>query len=533
MRYSTVLSGKRRIDAVVVSHNDETIEFKGTQTLCGGDADQELFEFMNIFFEGCRDSTLDQLWGLFKEGKRILQPGYFEEVESVELSELRERSLDYQFLCEKLGPIIKKMYELITPNEIAYAAQVTGRTIAPKDLMRMAAMGDYPEETTIDNDKYAELVKLAFTAQLCFPLVNQLLDQIFEVTGKEYQYAVVGGMISQIPSIVEIPGWKIMDTYIRASCARKDSKRENTDVVSEERYVDYIVFEGLFNKLALSFIPSKLKDKNLSKELNSLVEGKVRKEQSTKFTRFSESKPGSDDQSIPESYRISQTVNGSDEEAMAEFFSFGMFDEEDKPRYKDIFKYQAKALGIKGEKLVEKLYNNLPTVWDFRFTNIQNQLLQLAFIDDINYYLYPAMDYRQLTAAMCLAQVKLFEQGYEHLAQLVCAMRSTTVPITYMGDEFKLSTKEREDLVNLCYIYVGQSVSTTDNMLVMSVQSFLDELAASGWESNIEPGLLGNQTFIDAMSPGDMYPIDLVPEIKRELLALITQTHSVEKENEE
>ena len=143
------------------------------------------------------------------------------------------------------------------------------------------------------------------------------------------------------------------------------------------------------------------------------------------------------------------------------------------------------------------------------------------------------MDYRQLTAAMCLAQVKLFEQGYEHLAQLVCAMRSNAVPITYMGDEFKLSTKEREDLIDLCYIYVGQSTASTDNMLVMSVQSFLDELAASGWESNIEPGLLGNQKFLDAMSPGDMYPIDLVPEIKRELLALITQTHSVEKENEE
>ena len=64
MRYSTVLSGKRRIDSVIVSHNNEQIEFKGTQTVCGGDADQELFEFMNIFFEGCRESTMDQLWSL-------------------------------------------------------------------------------------------------------------------------------------------------------------------------------------------------------------------------------------------------------------------------------------------------------------------------------------------------------------------------------------------------------------------------------------------------------------------------------------
>ena len=43
-------------------------------------------------------------------------------------------------------------------------------------------MGDYPEETTINNEKYSELVKLALATQLCIPIINQLLGQVNEVT---------------------------------------------------------------------------------------------------------------------------------------------------------------------------------------------------------------------------------------------------------------------------------------------------------------------------------------------------------------
>ncbi|QDB70476.1 hypothetical protein CF8_0065 [Aeromonas phage CF8] len=528
MRYDITMSGKRRIDSIIVSHGNEKIEFRGTATVNGGDATQELFEFLNEFFEGSNPVQIDKLFDLFKQGKRVLQPGYFEEEETHDLMSLRASGLDYQFLTEKLQAIIKEMYAIISPNDIAYAASVTGRTVAPKDLMQMASLGDYPEETTINNEKYSELVKLAFAAQLSYPLVHQLLDQINEVTGKDYQYAVAGGMISHIGYLPEMTGWKIMDTYIRASCARQEARRNTCSVVSDARYVDHIVSKGLYNKLCLSFIPSKVKDKNLSKELNSLVEGEIRKDQTVKFTSFSESRKGSEDQSIPESYRIAQAVNGTDESALCEYFSFGMFNEKDEPIYSDFFKHQAIGLGIQDQELAEKLYNSLPTVWNFRFTNIQYQLLQLVFVEDINYYLYPAMDYRQLLAAICLAQVKLFEMGYERLAILLCAVRNENGPMAYMADEFKLNTKEREELCALSYMYDGQNTATTDNYMVIATQSFLDELAASSWESNIEPGLLGDRVFVNAMSSGDMYLVDLVPEIKKELVDFIKKTNSIE-----
>ncbi|UOX39639.1 hypothetical protein [Aeromonas phage ZPAH34] len=530
MRYDITMSGKRRIDSIIVSHNNEKIEFRGVATVNGGDATQELFEFLNEFFEGSDPNNIDKIFNLFKQGKRILEPGYFEEEETEELIQLRAKSLDYEFLTEKLQAIIKEMYAIISPNDIAYAADVTGRCVAPKDLMQMASMGDYPEETTIDNIKYAELVKLAFTAQLSYPLVHQLLDQINEVTGKDYQYAVAGNMIPNIGYIPDMAGWKIMDTYIRASAARQEGKRNTATVVSDAKYIDHIVSKGLFNKLCLSFIPSKVKDKNLSKELNSLVAGEERKDQSFKFSTFSETRKGSEDQSIPESYRIAQAVNGTDELALCEYFSFGMFDENDNPIYHDFFKHQAIGLGIKNQALAEKLYNNLPAVWNFRFTNIQYQLLQLTFAEDVNYYLYPAMDYRQLLAAICLAQVKLFEMGYEHLATVICAVRNKNGAMTFINDEFKLNTKEREELCNLSYIYSGQNTATTDNFMVIGTQNFLDELASSSWESNIEPGLLGNQVFIDAIGQGDMYPIDLVPEIKQELVAFIKQVNEIVEE---
>lgn len=533
MKYLTMISGKRKIEGVSVEYNGETIDFRGTQNVNGGDASQPLFEFLNDYFEGQQPQKLDQLWALLKEGKRILEPGYFDEPETTEVIELRERGLDYHFLIDKLTPVIERIYRTILPHEVAYAAQISGRTMAPRDLMQMAVMGDYPEETTINPAKYAELVKLAFVAQVSFPVMNQLLDKIVQVTGKDYQFAVAGEIITRFSSITNMEGWRILDTYIRASCERQESRRNTLEVVSNDRYMDNIIFRGLFIKLCLTFIPSLDKDKNLSKQLNSLVEGEIRKEQSTRFKSFADHKPGSEDQSIPESFRIAQSVNGSDELAQAEFFTFGMFDENEKPHYTDFFYYQCKALGIKNQALAEKVYNCLPTVWNFRLTNIHIQLLQTLYRDDIGNYLVPALYYPQLMAAIVLAQVKFFEMGYENLAMLCGVIRNPEHPISYLGDEFKLTTKEREMLVEHCAMYEGQSQSSTDNMLVKAVQAILDELENSGWDSNVEPGLLGNQEFIDLMSPGDLYQVSLTVDVKEELLDFVMKTTQAEVVDQE
>lgn len=543
MRYDTRMSGKKAIDAIVVSHKGEEIIFRGPQKVNGGDADQELFEYLNEFFQGCSDVQLDQLWEQLKAGKRILEPGYFDEPDSEQLQEYRKNNQDYKYLTGKLEEVIKALYRIIPPMDIAYGAVVTGRTEAPKDLMAMSQLGDYPEETTIDNRKYGELVKFAFAAQASFPIINQLLDHVTNVAGKDFKDAIAGEyLISRIKALTDMEGWTILDTYVRASCMRQEGRRNSIQVLSETKYVDYIVYKGLFNKLCLTFLPSKVNGKNLSKELNSLVEGEIRGGSDVKFKTFNDPKPGSDDQSIPESFRIAQAVNGTDEIAQAEYFTFSMYDEVDGTdafgnpetqfvrKNKDFFYHQCIGLGIKNQQLAERLFNTLPRIWNFRLTLIHIKLLQLVFKGDINFSLYPALNYDQLMAAICLAQVKLFEHGFEHLAQLCSIVRNPSYPPMFLDDDFKLSTKDRDMLSEMCDIYVGQSTSSTENILVKAVSDFLDELSTSGWDSTIEPGLLGDEKFVSLMSSGQMYQVDLVPEIKRELLELIKLSNTLEVE---
>lgn len=545
MKYLTRMSGKKNIDGIVVEHNGEEIIFNGSQKVNGGDANQELFEYLNELFQGTPDDKLYKLWRLLRQGKRIIVPGYFDEPETEEIIELRKNNQDYKFLTEKLVGVINEIYREFPPADIVYGATVTGRTKAPPDLMAMSQLGDYPEETTIDNYKYGELVKLAFAHQLCFPIVNQLLDHVAIMAGKEYKDAIAGKhLISHIKPLTEMVGWKILDTYVRASCQRQESRRNSIAVVSDTKYVDHIIYKGLFNKLCLTFLPSKINGKNLSKELNSLVEGEIRGGTDVKFKTYSDPKPGSDDQSIPESYRIAQAVNGTDEIAQAEYFTFDMYIEIEEvdnegtvtTRYekknKDFFRYQCLGFGIKDQKLAEKLFNTLPRIWDFRLTLVHLKLLQLTFQRHINFNLYPAANYDQLMAAICLAQVKLFEDGFEHLAQLCSIVRNSSYPPVFLDDDFKLNTKDRDTLVEMCDIYIGQSTSSTENILVKSVTDFLDELSTSGWDSTIEPGLLGNPEFVALMSTGQTYQVDLTPAIKRELIELIKQSNTLEEVSE-
>lgn len=545
LRYDTRMTGKKNIDAIIVKYKDEEIIFRGVQKVNGGDADQELFEYLNEFFEGCAPNKLDRIWDLLKQGKKILEPGYFDDIDTPELEELRKNNGDYTYLQNKLEPIIREMYKTIAPTEIGYGAMVMGKCEAPKDLMAMSQLGDYPEETTIDNLKYAELVKLAFAAQLSFPIINQFLDHVAPITGKDYKDAIAGTMMAKIKELTDLDGWRILDVYVRASCLRQEARRNSISVVSDVKYIDYIVYKGLFNKLCLTFLPSKINGKNLSKELNSLVEGEIRGGADIKFKTYKDPKPGSDDQSIPESYRIAQAVNGTDEIAQAEYFTFDMYNQIDdvdgfgnpiirlEKKPKDFFIYQCQGFGIKNRLLAERLFNTLPRVWQFRLTPIHMKLLQLVFIKEIYYYLIPVLNYDQLMAAICLAQVKLYEMGFEHLAVLCSIVRNPLYPTSFLDDDFKLSTKDREMLTEMCDVYTGQSVSTTENILVKSVSDLLDELSTSGWDSTIEPGLLGNEKFVNAMSSGQLYQVDLVPEMKRELLDLVKLTNTVEEKEAE
>lgn len=531
MRYEICPTGKRSFSGIRVLHKEKEIFFKGTQKVSNGDADQELFEFLNTYFDSLSEEVLDKHFELLTSAKRILEPGYFNE-ENDEILELRKNNLDYHFLNSHLLPILINCYENIKGIDIEYAADVSGYSTPPKDLNYITSQGDYPEETTINDEKYRYLAKLAFVAQLTYPIFNELLDHIVFVTGKEFKDAVAGELICKIKDIVDSKGYEILDTYLRASCLRQEARRNTTLVISEAKYIDHIVYKGLLNKLCLTFIPSLVERKNLTNELNSLVAGEIRGDNNTKFKSFNDPKPTGDDLSIQEGYSISQNINGSDELAQAMYFNFDIETEKEpgvfERKYEGFFKYQCLGLGIKNQAMAEKIYNSLPTSCNFILSGIHIKLLQLVFQGDINYGLYKSLDYNQLMAAIALGQTKLFELGFENLACCLFSIKNPAISYSFIDDTYKLSTRERDMLVSICSDYIGQQTGTTDNSVVKAVMDFLEELASSGWESNIEVGLLGNEKFLKMMSPNHRYPIEVTGEIKKELLSLIMLRNDVE-----
>lgn len=531
MKYTLCATGKRSFSGINVEHQGEIIFFKGTQKVSNGDADQELFEFINVFFDSLPEDRLEIHWNLLKKAKRILEPGYFNE-EDKEIIELRKNNLDYNFLNEHLEPILNECYKNINPSDISYGADVSGYTIPPKDLNYITSQGDYPEETTINDEKYRKLAKLAFIGQLVYPVLNQLLDHISLITGKEFKDAVVGELITKIPAIVDRTGYDILDTYLRSSCLRQEARRNTTLIVSEAKYIDHIVYKGLLSKLCLTFIPSLVEKKNLTNELNSLVAGEIRGDNNAKFKSFNDPKPTGDDLSIQEGYSISQDINASDELAQGLYFSFGL-SKEVQPGvferiYTDFFKYQCQGFGIKNQAMAEKIYNSLPTATNFILTGAHIKLLQLVYQGDMNYGIYRSLNYDQLMAAIALGQTKLFEMGFETLACCLFSFKNPNIPTSFIDDTYKLNTRERDMLVSICSDYVGQQTGTTDNSAVRAVTDFLEEMASSGWESNIEVGLLGNAKFLAMMSPNHTYPVEISAQIKKELLELIMLRNNVE-----
>lgn len=527
MFYESVFQSMKRIKGITVTHKEELVTFDGVQIVSGGNTDKNLFTFMNEFFESRPANELDKLFDLIKQAKLIIDPGYFGDSNEAELEELRKNNLDYKYLISKLTPIFEKMYELIPPNDITYAAEAYGKTKAPRDLEAMTSMGDYPEATTIDKYKYVELVKLAFVGQLILPIMGEFLNHVVPITGKDYREAVGGIIINKLTAITSLPGWKILREYIEARCNMSETKRNPTLLISDIKYIDFIVYRGFFNKLCLAFIPSET-SKNIANDLNSLVEGEGRLGSETRIKGYSDPKPGGDDISLAEGYLINQDINASDLLGLNEFFSFGLYDEEENPCYEDVFKYQAIALGIKNDYKAQKLYFNLPTNWRFIFTDVHLKILQLTYFEDHPVLAYPAMSYEQLMAAICLAQVKLYEKGYRYLPLLLSSVINETRPRPHIDESMKLTTKERELLDSLCDDYIGQSESINDNSLVVSVMSFLDDVYASVWDSTITIDILENDKFLDTMNPGEMFEVDPSPEIKREIYKLFLASNDIE-----
>lgn len=517
------ISVKRTVVVNNEPQDEALIYFRGANKVFCGSTDDDLFEFMNLFLTTLSPAEEARHWEYLVEAKRIIEPGYFDEPETAEIERLRANNLDYKFLCNELYTIFVKMYENIPADSIVYAAEAVGALKPPADLNDITRQGDYPEETTINEEKYKKIAGLAFVTRLALPVYNQLADHIGQITGKEYVYSVVGDAICRLPCIRNHPGYDILSTYVTSSLRKKDSNSVQVNVVSAVKLTNNLINKGILNKLALTYIPSKLGGKNLSNELNSLVQSQTRQDSSIKIkTLKSES---GDLGSLQESYKIAQEINASDELALGEYFTFDLIYETAPGVYakKDegFFKHQCQGLGIKDQWLAERVYNTIPNNRVFHLTNSHIKLLQLVYQEDIPYNLYLTLDFNQLMCALSLAQVKLFEMGFEQLAIFMMCVKNIVDSIPHLDDATKLNSMERKYLTDICDHYEMVKGTPTNNSAVQSVTAFLEEVIQAEWRSNIEEGLLGNRKFAEAMASNHDYEVSFDVRIKHELLELI------------
>ena len=219
-------------------------------------------------------------------------------------------------------------------------------------------------------------------------------------------------------------------------------------------------------------------------------------------------------------------MNATDEAAVAEFFTFGMFDEDDNPIYKDRFVHQCNGLNIADPNKAEILHDLLPDNWDYEPRQHIVKLCQMAFSDDIPFNIYYALDYHQLMSAIVLAQLKLHQMGYPHLAVLLTSVEDPEGERINADVIFSLNQTERQRIESLCDVVKGDGATSTNNEAVSAALEFFKELGNSAWQSTIELGLIDDDKALESAPRGFLYEVNLDIQIKEEFIRLYEEINS-------
>lgn len=298
------------------------------------------------------------------------------------------------------------------------------------------------------------------------------------------------------------------------------------DVVSGENFCDKVLFNTLFDRLCVAVIPETENNKNIATVINAAVR-KHEKGGAQLRTKDIRVNDDTDKRSLHEKYNISENTKFVNQVMQAEFFSFGLRDETDKERYKNRFTHQCKALGIKNEKLVEKVYDNLPLNWDFFMYDHILKLLQLTYYEVVSPFIFEACDYEQLLASIVLAQVKLSEEGYTYLPSLLGAIHDPS-GVVMSTEGLRLNNNDRELLTELCEVQTRNSEGTSFNEAVEAAVDFLEGYGNGRWQSNLEYGVLDNDEIYNRVKPHALFPIDVELEVKEEFLRLVEDRNKIE-----
>lgn len=514
---TTRRSSKKAIDLIIISNNDRTLKFNGKASIKLEKVKRELpedeanlFDCLNEYVHtNMNNDQMLELFKLFERAHAIVDNGKIQ---------------NYKVELGLIKPIINEILDFIDVRKYCSYIHYSKYLRVPKDLGEAASKGDYPKQTTIMDDDYVELVKLAFVVRTTFPIIFGLIQRFEPSMGQEHAESVCGDLIATNDWIRTMPGWKKLSEYIQFAFGKRGIPTQADSVTSNENFTDRVLFTTIFNRLCCAVLPETEEGKNLATAINSAV----RQQESSNSGSKPKNQPTDNDddkRSLYDKYQISETVKSSDETAEAEFFSFGLFDETDAERHKDLFKYQCKALGIKNDLLVERVYENLPPNWEFELQDHILKILQLYYTGVVSPFCFEACEYYQLMAAIALAQVGLSERGYRYLPSLLGAIDNPD-GVRALGEGLKLNTGDKEYLSSICDVQSRNNDGRSFNEAVVSASEFLDRVANGRWISNLEYGVLSDDPEVYArVGKGKMFEIEVNIEIKDEFMRLIHEVN--------
>lgn len=524
MEFHITNKTRSQFKGIVVSHKGETINFAAHSKIHCGDSDGDLFIHTNEYFKSIPEARLDKMFDVFKRAKGILEPDYAETLGKDD--ELLRNHRDYRYLIDRLIPLVRELYESVDLRNYSYYLKQSGVCAPPRGLRETVSRGEYHAEQTINPTEYEQVAELALLMRPSFPIISGMMQKAKEITGDEYKEVVTAGLFKDFDVFTNHHGWIKIRNYMNYFYSTNGVNSLQLSLISEDSYVNHAFYSALFSRLGSTHIPSLDNSKNIAKSLYS-----VAKQFSAPSSRIREKKLTTKDEmnekrSLYEIYFLKEEVSSADEESHAEFFSMGLFDCEDNPRHTERFDIPAAGLKIENVKLVEWVYDQIPSNWEFELQPHIYTLLQLVFQEHISYNIYLSLDHYQLMAALSLATVKLHEMGYPKLATLVCTVYDETQPRSLTDEIFSLDSADKEMLESICAVYRGQSTLTADNEAVIGANDFLKNLGNGQWSSIIEPNMLGDEAIMSNADQGDLFEVELDRSLKTEFLNLIKELSS-------
>lgn len=515
---TTRRSSKKGIDVIIVNQNERTLRFNGKASIKLERAKREspedeanLFDCLNEYLES--NFTTEQkleLFKLFERAHVIVDNG---------------KILHYEDELAQIKPITDEILDFINVPKYCEFIHYSKYLKVPKDLGEAASKGDYPKQTTISDTDYVDMVKFAFVSRVIFPIIFRLISRFELAMGTETAETVCGEqLLATNDWIRQMKGWHKLEGYIEFAFGKRGVPTSADSVISNENFNSKVLFTTIFNRLCCAVIPETEEGKNLATAINSAVRQQESSNSGTK-TKNQPTDGDEDKRSLYDKYQISESVKSSDETAQAEFFSFGLFDENDNERTRDLFFYQCKSLGIKNDKLVEKVYENLPPNWRFELRDHILKILQLYYTGVVSPFIFEACEYYQLMSAIALAQVGLSERGYTYLPSILGAIENPEGK-RGLNEGLKLNTADRDFLVSICDVQSSNNEGKSFNEAVVSATEFLDNIANGRWVSNLEYGVLSDAGDIyNRVGKAKLFELEVSIEIKDEFLRLIREVN--------